>query len=48
MILSPNLDALGLRSELGDFARPFHSEHGADAAGRAVHMALGLCRGRHG
>src|SRR5882757_127346 len=39
--LVADLDALGLRPELGDFAGPFHAEHGADAAGRAMDMALG-------
>ena len=39
--LVADLDALGVRPKLGDFARPFHAEHGADAAGRAMHMALG-------
>src|SRR5207244_10018286 len=36
-----DLDALGVRAKLGDFTRPFHAEHGADAAGRAMRMALG-------
>ena len=27
--------------KLGDFARPFHAEHGADAPRTAMHMALG-------
>ena len=39
--LVADLDALGVGAELGDFAGPFHAEHGADAAGRAMHMALG-------
>ena len=39
--LVADLDAFGVGAELGDFARPFHAEHGADAAGRAMHMALG-------
>ena len=36
-----DLDAPGVRPELGDFAGPFHAEHGADAAGRAMGVALG-------
>ena len=39
--LVADLDAFRIGPELGDFARPFHAEHGADAAGRAMHMALG-------
>ena len=31
--LVADLDALGVGAELGDFAGPFHAEHGADAAG---------------
>ena len=41
MILSPTLTPLASGPEFGDFARPFHPEHGADAAGRAMDMALG-------
>ena len=39
--LVADLDAFGVGAELGDFARPFHAEHGADAAGCAMHMAFG-------
>ena len=39
--LVADLDALGIGAKLGDFTGPFHAEHGADAAGRAMHMALG-------
>ncbi len=39
--LVADLDAPGVRPELGDFAGPFHAEHGADAAGRAMGVALG-------
>ena len=36
-----DLDALGLGTDFGDLAGPFHAEHGADAAGRAMGVALG-------
>ena len=39
--LVADLDAFRVGPELGDFAGPFHAEHGADAAGRAMDMALG-------
>ena len=39
--LVADLDAPGVGAELGHFARPFHAEHGADAAGRTMGMALG-------
>jgi hypothetical protein len=39
--LVADLDAFGVGSELGDFARPFHAEHRANAAGCAMRMALG-------
>ncbi|MGY4343990.1 hypothetical protein ACVWXM_000454 [Bradyrhizobium sp. GM7.3] len=35
-----DLEALGIRSERGDLAGPFHAEHGAGAAGRAMGVAL--------
>src|SRR6202012_5980810 len=38
--LVADLDALRIGAELGDFAGPFHAEHGADAAGRAMRVAL--------
>ena len=36
-----DLDALGVGADFGDLAGPFHAEHGADAAGRAMRVALG-------
>ena len=39
--LVADLDALCVGPELGDFTGPFHAEHGADAAARAMGMALG-------
>ena len=40
MILSPTLTPLH-RAQARRLTRPFHAEHGADAAGRAMHMAIG-------
>jgi hypothetical protein len=39
--LVADLDALGVRTKLGNFAGPFHAEHRADAAGRAMGVAFG-------
>jgi hypothetical protein len=39
--LVADLDAFRIRAELGNFVRPFHSQHGAGAAGAAMGMALG-------
>ena len=36
-----DVDAFGVGAKLGDFAGPFHAEHGADATGAAVNVALG-------
>ena len=33
--------APGVWADFGDLARPFHAEHGTDAAGAAMRMALG-------
>ncbi len=39
--LVADFDAFGVGPEFGDFAGPFHPEHGADAAGGAMGVALG-------
>ena len=39
--LVADLDAFGVGTELGDFAGPFHAEHRAGAAGRAMGVAFG-------
>jgi hypothetical protein len=39
--LVADLDALRVGAKLGNFARPFHPEHGTGAAGAAMRMALG-------
>ena len=39
--LVADLDALRVGAKLGNFTRPFHSEHGTGAAGAAMRLALG-------
>ncbi len=39
--LVADLDPLGVGADFGDLARPFHPQHGADAAGAAMGVTLG-------
>ncbi len=39
--LVADLDAFGISADPGDLAGPFHTEHGADAAGAAMGVSLG-------